>query len=114
MYGMVKNVKTGWNNMDEAEAQLCEAVPPMLAESGEDQSVLAMQCRAARALLNWTQGELAGRSGVSIGTIRGFETDQTSPIPATLAALRQALEKAGVEFTNDDHPGVRMRRWRRK
>jgi hypothetical protein len=28
--------------------------------------------------------------------------------PATLAAIRRALEKAGVEFTNGKKPGVRM------
>jgi DNA-binding XRE family transcriptional regulator len=103
--------------MDEVESpilpsNLCEVPPRLIA--GDHTMFLSMQCRAARALLNWTQLDLAQRAGVSIGTIRGFETDQSSPIPATLAALRAALEKAGVEFIDDDQPGVRMKRWKGK
>jgi hypothetical protein len=102
--------------MDEREAVagLCEAPLPLIAVSGEDQTMLPMQCRAARALLGWTRGELARRSVVSVNTILGYENDQTSPIPATLAALRMAFEKAGVVFTDGDEPGVKMRRWKRK
>jgi transcriptional regulator with XRE-family HTH domain len=76
--------------------------------------MLPMQCRAARGLLQWTQDDLAGRAKVSGNTIRGFELEQTSPNPATLTVLQMAFEKAGVEFTDGDQPGVRMKRWRRK
>jgi transcriptional regulator with XRE-family HTH domain len=72
------------------------------------------QCRAARGLLGLTQKELAQRAGVSTVTLNGFETGMTTPTRATLTVLRQALEKAGVEFTNDDQPGVRMKRKGRK
>jgi DNA-binding XRE family transcriptional regulator len=68
------------------------------------------QCRAARALIDITQGRLAELSGVSKRTIAHFEAGERSPIPANLAALRQALEGSGVEFTNGDQPGVRMNR----
>lgn len=34
------------------------------------------QCRAARALLDWTQHELAERAEGGHGTIRGFEADR--------------------------------------
>jgi transcriptional regulator with XRE-family HTH domain len=54
--------------------------------------------------------ELAGRAGVSIVTVSRFETELSSPIPATRAAIQRALEGGGVEFTNGDTPGVRMRR----
>jgi DNA-binding XRE family transcriptional regulator len=93
--------------MDEA---VCGSVQALLAELPME----PMQCRAARGLLHWTQNELARRAGVSDVTIRGFENDQTTPTRATLAVLRQAFEKAGVEFTNDEHPGVRMKRRGRK
>jgi DNA-binding transcriptional regulator YiaG len=89
---------------------VCGSVQALLAELPME----PMQCRAARGLLHWTQNELARRAGVSDVTIRGFENDQTTPTRATLAVLRQAFEKGGVEFTNDDQPGVRMKRKRRK
>jgi hypothetical protein len=36
----------------------------------------------------------------------------TTPNPATIIVLRQTLEKAGVEFIDEDRPGVRMKRKR--
>jgi len=69
------------------------------------------QCRAARALLDWSQEVLAGRSGVSINAIRNFERGATTPIRANLAALRHALDTAGVAFIDGDGggPGVRLK-----
>jgi transcriptional regulator with XRE-family HTH domain len=88
----------------------CGPVQALLAQGGEREPMVPMQCRAARALLQWTQKEFARRAGVSPVTINGFETGITSPTRATLTVLRQAFEQAGVEFTNDEQPGVRMRR----
>ena len=71
------------------------------------------QCRAARALLGWTQAELAARAEVSPGTVRGFECGRHDPHRATAAALRRALEEAGVAFLDPDEgggAGVRKRR----
>lgn len=65
-------------------------------------------CRAARALLNWPLATLAAKASVSVPTIRLFESGKRTPIPATLAAIRRALEDAGVEFLEDD--GLRLRR----
>ena len=56
------------------------------------------QSRAARALLNWSQPQLAEASRVSVSTIRDFETGKRSPIDNNLAAIRAALEAAGVVF----------------
>ena len=68
------------------------------------------QCRAARALIQWTMPDLAGASGVSVSTINSFELERRQPIPANLAALMAALEAAGVEFiaANGAGPGVRL------
>jgi DNA-binding XRE family transcriptional regulator len=66
------------------------------------------QCRAARALLNWNQKTLADKTGVALKTVRAFETGRTKPLGVTRAALKQALEKAGVEFLDGD--GVRLRK----
>jgi hypothetical protein len=38
----------------------------------------------------------------------------TDPTRATLDVIQPAFEKAGVEFTNDDQPGVKMKRKGRK
>ena len=59
------------------------------------------QCRAARALANMTQDQLAEASRVSKRTITHFEASERQPVPATLDALRRALENAGVEFKPD-------------
>jgi len=63
----------------------------------------------ARAALRWTLQELADRAGVSRATLTRFESEQGSPIGATLTVVRQALEAAGVEFIDGDAPGVRLR-----
>jgi transcriptional regulator with XRE-family HTH domain len=67
------------------------------------------QCRAARALIDWSQQQLADASHVGNATIRNFESDRSSPQHSTLAALQRALEDAGVEFTNGGQPGVRLK-----
>lgn len=70
------------------------------------------QIRAARALLGMSQSELAERAGVSVPTIKRCETDSgTAPNVAepSRAKVIASLEAAGIEFTNGDAPGVRMR-----
>lgn len=75
-----------------------------------DLSMTPAQCRAARGLLNWTQGQLAQAASVSAVTVRNFENEKSSPQRATLAVMRAALEAAGVDLTNGEKPGVRMRK----
>ncbi len=69
------------------------------------------QCRAARGLLDWTLPRLAKAAGVSVSTINSFELERRQPMAANLAAIRHALERAGVEFiaANGGGPGVRLR-----
>ena len=55
-----------------------------------------------------TAETLAAAAGVSKVTLSDFEIGKRSPHPRTLDAIRSALEAAGVEFTNDDQPGVRL------
>jgi transcriptional regulator with XRE-family HTH domain len=68
------------------------------------------QSRAARALLDWSQIELGTRSNLSESAISDFEKGRRVPSPNNLAAIRGALEEAGVEFTNGDAPGVKLSR----
>ncbi len=74
--------------------------------------ITAPQCRGARGLVGISQDELARASRVSKRTIASFETGDRQPIPANLAALRAALESAGVEFIpeNGGGAGVRLRK----
>ena len=66
------------------------------------------QCRAARALLNWTQETLANKVGVALKTIRDFENERRKPIRIVRASIQQAFEQAGIEFFDDD--GLRLKR----
>jgi transcriptional regulator with XRE-family HTH domain len=59
-------------------------------------------------LLDWSRDELADRCGVAKRTIVRFEASEGETRGATLAAIRTALEAAGVEFTNGDAPGVKL------
>ena len=56
------------------------------------------QVRAARAFLGWTQFDLGKSAGLSLQTIRNFETSRFPLSPASVAAMRKAFKKAGVEF----------------
>ena len=68
------------------------------------------QSRAARGLLDWSQAELAAQSNLSESTVRDFEKGRRVPSINNLAAIRRALEAAGVEFIDGNQPGVRLAR----
>jgi predicted transcriptional regulator len=70
-------------------------------------------CRAARGLLDMTQVDLAAAALVSKNVIVAFEKGRTNPTRNTLAAIQRVLEEAGVEFTNGDAPGLRLRKKKR-
>ncbi|WP_237182118.1 helix-turn-helix transcriptional regulator [Roseomonas marmotae] len=70
------------------------------------------QVRAARGLLGWSQDQLAAASGVPKRTVARLELGEGTPQRRTLAAIRTALEAAGVIFVeeNGEGPGVRLRK----
>jgi transcriptional regulator with XRE-family HTH domain len=73
------------------------------------------QIKAARSLLGWSQDDLAERSGVSKPTIGRLESQDGETLGGrqeTGAALVAALEKAGIEFIqeNGGGAGVRLKR----
>mgnify|MGYP001233739692 FL=1 len=74
-------------------------------------NLLPEQCRAARALLNWSQERLAACAGVSRSTIKDFECHRHALQRATEKLLVRALEGGGVLLLADEHegPGVRLR-----
>ena len=69
-------------------------------------SLLPAQCRAGRALINWTQNDLAQNSGVAKATIAYFETNKRQPYQKTLSDLRRVMEKAGICFIDQDEGGA--------
>jgi transcriptional regulator with XRE-family HTH domain len=74
----------------------------------ESSLISPSQCRAARALLDWTQPDLVGATGLSAVTIRAFEKGgQMRESNRTL--LRLAFEKAGVEFIPENGGGAGVR-----
>ena len=72
-------------------------------------SITPEQCRAARALLDWSQPDLVKASGVARSTITRFERGSHKPHASNLAALRVTFEKAGVQFTDEGGVGVKMK-----
>jgi transcriptional regulator with XRE-family HTH domain len=75
------------------------------------------QIKAARALLAWSQDQLAEAAGISTPTIKRLEASD-GPLGGrsdTAAKIRTALERGGVEFLDENGggPGVRLRQRRR-
>ena len=70
------------------------------------------QCRAARALVDLTQPKLAQLSGLGLSTVVAFERNRRQVSAEAVAAMRTALEAAGIEFIpeNGGGPGVRLRK----
>lgn len=69
------------------------------------------QVKAARALLAWSQHDLAEASGVSYPTIARLEKED-GPLggrKTTAEAIRAALEAAGVEFIPENGGGAGVR-----
>lgn len=55
------------------------------------------QCRAARALLDWSAQQLAEQAGVGVATVRRFESGSTVA-DASVTAMTKALVAAGVSL----------------
>ena len=66
--------------------------------------------KAARGLLEWTQSNLADASGISLTAINSIERGAVTPRKSNLAKIQAAFEDQGIEFTNGDAPGVRLRK----
>jgi transcriptional regulator with XRE-family HTH domain len=74
-------------------------------------SISPAQCRGARGLLGWSQSDLSEASKTATKTIADFERGAREPYMRTLEDVRGALERAGIEFIeqNGGGPGVRLR-----
>lgn len=61
-------------------------------------SITPELCRAGRALLTWTQRDLADRAQTGVSTVADFERGARAPIAQTIEALEAALRDGGVSF----------------
>src|SRR5580704_10254204 len=62
------------------------------------QSLTPEQIKAARALLAWSQQELATEARVSTSTVADFERGVRTPVVNNAQAIREALEAKGLQF----------------
>ena len=79
--------------------------------------VSVRQVKAARAMLAWSQQQLAEKAGVSYPTIARLEADdgELGGRSDTAEKIKKTLESAGVIFVqeNGEGPGVRLRKLKR-
>jgi transcriptional regulator with XRE-family HTH domain len=71
------------------------------------------QIRAARGLLGWSQTRLGDEAGLSLPTVKRYETGSAQRVSEdAVTAMQAALERAGVIFVaeNGDGPGVRLKK----
>ncbi|PWT88722.1 MAG: transcriptional regulator [Proteobacteria bacterium] len=63
------------------------------------------QIRGARALLGWSQEQLARRADIGLATLRRLEQNEglVKGNFSTILKIQKALEQAGIEFTGDDN-----------
>lgn len=76
--------------------------------------MLAAQLRAARALLGWSQIDLAESCGLSVATIKRMEKSSGSLVGRhqNVMSIGQTFEAEGVVFIEAEGqfgPGVRLR-----
>ncbi|HEX3411741.1 MAG TPA: DUF1488 family protein [Stellaceae bacterium] len=73
--------------------------------------VIPAQIRAGRALLEWSQEQLAKEAEVGLSTVRDVESERRAADTAAVTSIRRALWNGGVVFVAGDAeggPGVRM------
>ena len=77
--------------------------------------ITSAQIRAARGMLDWSRKDLAAHSGLSFASMMRLESFDSVPSSnfKTLEAIKDAFEKAGVEFIGAPEDGAGVR-WKSK
>ena len=77
--------------------------------------ITSAQIRAARGMLGWSRKDLAEHSGVSFASMMRLESFEGVPASnfKTLESVKQAFERAGVEFIGSPEEGAGVR-WRHR
>jgi transcriptional regulator with XRE-family HTH domain len=70
----------------------------MMSENTSTVNVTPKHVRAARALLAWSQQDLAKAAGVATSTLADFERGHRTPVANNAQAIRAALEAANIRF----------------
>ena len=71
--------------------------------------ITSRQIRAARALLGWSQQQLADKAIVSLNAVARLEKGIVDSRISTVQAIQKALVKAGIEFLDADQKGEGVR-----
>ncbi|MCJ2080159.1 GIY-YIG nuclease family protein [Methylobacterium sp. J-090] len=79
-----------------------------------DQMLTKEQCRAGRAMLDWSRSDLAKECGLSDRTITDFERGAREPHDNNKRAMCGAFEAAGLEFIPENGGGAGIRFRERK
>jgi hypothetical protein len=82
----------------------------IIVEPRPENEITGAQIRAARELLGWARDRLCPRAGLSATLLGKIEDGLRTPTNEQRLGIQGALEAAGVEFTNGDEPGVKLRR----
>src|SRR3984957_8313884 len=95
----------------------------IMTKSSPPTDLTPKHVRAARALLAWSQQDLAKKASVATSTVADFERGHRTPVANNAQAIRGALESAGIRFlptgavigppipriTASDRPGAPIR-----
>ncbi len=71
--------------------------------------ITGTQIRAARALLDWSQQQLANAAGISLPTVKRVESrgDEIAGRADTIERIRLSVVSAGIVFIYSDEDGGR-------
>jgi predicted transcriptional regulator len=76
-----------------------------MQESNKTTFAFSLQLKAARAVVGWSQAQLAERSGVARPTIARIEALMMQPRLDTVGKLKQAFLQAGLQILDGEPVG---------
>lgn len=72
--------------------------------------ITVAQIRGARGLLGWSQTELASAAGLSLPTVKRYETGKGARVSdQAVEKMHTALEAAGIIFVEENGSGAGVR-----
>lgn len=95
----------GWS----LQGKVSDRILTALREGDDGIVITGPQCRAARALVEWTRETLARNAGVDVAAIEAFERKLDVPTGDDRRKLEQALVAGGAVFIAENGGGVGVR-----